>query len=240
MKYDRIVYGLAVTLVFVLACHSVRADEAGKAMADTMIKAYQNAKTYQGKWLVLKADTANERMDLNVAVDRKTGQILVRMQPQTQKDKVWVTQPGGQLVIRDGDKLHKAIYDGQKWGTSSVDSPKDFSYRDIRRSLVLFSLVDLPVLLSDHPLEEWLQGEVGEAMILPPDPKDEKKQPRLKVGDTLKETEITIKLDPITHLVVEAVYGPVRFELVSVVVDKPLVVGTFDFESTWKAMQTVK
>jgi hypothetical protein len=215
-------------------------DETGKALSERMIKAYQGVKTYRAVWHLTGMEEADRRTVLEVVFERATKRVTVKMQEQALKGKEWVSGGNAILLVNDGKKLHRSILMEGKWETDSKDTPKDFSYRDVRRGLIAVPLVDLPLLLSEKPLEELVAGEVGEVMEVAADPKDEKKRAGLKVKDSIGETEITLRLDLKTHLVQESVYGPAKYVVSELSVDKEVAKEVFDFESVLKGVKAGK
>ena len=218
-------------------------------LAQNMLKVYRDIQTYHAKWESTSIQSQDQKFELEVAFERKTNRILFFMQEYKKMGKRWIGPIPIQLIMYDNKKFKSANPQGLDIGPGipiQKDERKmpgnyEFNYRDFRRSISMQYPLDLPLLSSETPLHEILQGTPNKIRTIDPNPNNKNKHPRLELVSRHSSTFYSLRLDPKTHYIEEfSCYeqAPRKqvtiFKQLSFSIDKKLDANLFNFETQLK------
>jgi len=208
--------------------------EADKTLAEKVLEKYQSLQTYHAKWEVGSHDpNMPEKMIWEVAFERENKNVLFGLT--IVKTDIQSNIKLGMLLLADRKNMKFARADGNEIRKSSkqFSDPNQLNYRDVRRAIPFIYPFDLPLIFSEDPFMEVVQGEVKEIKTLT---KEFEFYPGFAVYS--KEFCFEYKIDPNSLLIKSCrVVAPEHPELPAPVyinkfvqTDKKLPSDLFDFE----------
>lgn len=235
--YGKQTVSRSVVIAAVLVTATARAGEPrAEELAEQLHAAYRGIQQYHAVWIAsLMEDAPDQRIELQVAFDRPARRVLYRLQGLRREGEAWKPSAEGILLVCDGERITKALSFEQDrpWQKVQAEQPENLSYWQVRRALFAYLPIDLPLLMSDRPYLEWLQGEVGQMEALPP---VEGQLPGLRVTSAFDETTVVARFDPKTRIIQSAEFGPVTYQLKSIEIDQPLDEAIFDADAHLAAL----
>lgn len=218
-------------------------------LAAKLLEKYQAVKTYHAVWDMPSIDKRIKRTTMEVAFERKTGKIFFASLAILNDPKA--NHPVGNILIYDGKMFHSAVRmtpGGQiEKQTQPPADPNKVSYRDIRRRLGYARPFDLPLMCSETPFMEILQGQVHQFTDSVNEPT---KQVILEImpNPKISQTSAKLMLDPNSLLMEEFGYldprmppemkGKMFFKLRGVKINKPLSKRIFQLDKQIKKLET--
>jgi hypothetical protein len=200
MKAIQLLTVAALTLC-IITPSSADTIKTNKTLAEKVLEKYQSFETYHAQWTPEINDSNNtSKMIWEVAFDRKTKSVLF-LSATSQGDDETTRRKLGFLLVVDGINMNAAVDygNGIEKKSKAIPDPNQLTYRDVRRAIPFIYPFDLPLIFSEYPFMEIIQGSVKETKTLT---EESEFYPGIAIFPELEgETFAEYKIDPDTLLI---------------------------------------
>lgn len=209
----------------------------GEQVVNSVANAYQNIDTYRATWVVDHEFVQNEpvrRSEIEVAFDRQSNRFLMRETTFELVNNDWVIQPGGRLLVNDGNTIrwgerpHSA---GASWKVTDVPV-RGAGTLEIREQLQHSQTNDLLLLAGIAPSQIWTTGRIEEGFG----------SSGFRIVASAKDDSAMINVQADAQIIELVIFGNGRTQsLKNYTINQPIKSSLFDFttqQATIDAMET--